>query len=118
MGYEYLGLENFGYTIKGQTLVQIFGKYFSGMEKEQAEIVPLLDDFERNMSYEYIPGVYEFMLALKESGVPMAIVTSSNDIKMQQVYKVHPELRKIPWSLKIRFMVLMQVVLQVPLWLS
>lgn len=92
MGKEYLGLEDFGHTIKGQTLVQIFGKYFSGMEKEQSEIVSMLDEFERNMSYDYIPGAFEFMTALKNAGVPMAIVTSSNDIKMQQAYKAHPEL--------------------------
>lgn len=95
MGSDYLGLENFGHTIKGQTLVQIFGKYFSGMEKEQAEIVPMLDEFERNMSYGYIPGVYEFMQSLKASCVPMAIVTSSNDVKMQQVYRAHPELPEL-----------------------
>ena len=92
MGLDYLGLEDFGHTIKGQTLVQIFGKHFSGMEKQQNEIVPLLDEFERNMSYDYIPGAYEFMVSLKAAGVPMAIVTSSNDIKMQQVHKAHPEL--------------------------
>ena len=95
MGKDYLGLEEFGHTIKGQTLVQIFGKYFEGMEKQQAEIVPMLDEFERDMSYEYIPGVYDFMLSLKEAGIPMAIVTSSNDIKMQQAYKAHPELLEI-----------------------
>lgn len=92
MGKDYLGLDEFGHTIKGQTLVQIFGKHFEGMEEQQAEIVPMLDEFERNMSYDYIPGVYEFMLSLKTAGIPMAIVTSSNDIKMQQVYKAHPEL--------------------------
>lgn len=95
MGKDYLGLEEFGHTIKGQTLVQIFGKYFEGMEKQQAEIVPMLDEFERDMSYEYIPGVYDFMLSLKEAGIPVAIVTSSNDIKMQQAYKAHPELLEI-----------------------
>ena len=95
MGKDYLGLEEFGHTIKGQTLVQIFGKYFEGMEKQQAEIVPMLDECERDMSYEYIPGVYDFMLSLKEAGIPMAIVTSSNDIKMQQAYKAHPELLEI-----------------------
>lgn len=94
-GLKYLGIEDFGHVIKGQTLVQILGKYFEGMDAIKAELVEELDDFERNMSYEYIPGVYEFMLALKAAGVPMAIVTSSNDIKMQQAYKAHPELLDI-----------------------
>lgn len=95
MGMQYLGLEDFGHTIKGQTLVQIFGKYFNGMEKEQKEIVPLLDEFEKQMSYDYIPGAHEFMLSLKEAGIPMAIVTSSNDAKMAHAYKAHPEIIEI-----------------------
>ncbi len=92
IGKDYLGLEDFGRTIKGQTLVQIFGKYFDGMIREQEEIVPMLNEFERNMTYGYIPGAEEFMKELKDAGIPMAIVTSSNDIKMSNAYKAHPEL--------------------------
>ena len=92
IGKDYLGLEDFGCTIKGQTLVQIFGKYFDGMIREQEEIVPMLNEFERNMTYGYIPGAEEFMKELKAAGIPIAIVTSSNDIKMSNAYKAHPEL--------------------------
>ncbi|MBE6235677.1 MAG: HAD family hydrolase [Bacteroidales bacterium] len=92
IGMDYLEMEGFGHTIKGQTLVQIFGKYFAGMQKEQEEIVPQLNAFERGMTYDYIPGAYEFMRSLKEAGIPMAIVTSSNDVKMANAYKAHPEL--------------------------
>ena len=92
IGREYLGQEEFGHTIKGQTLVQIFGKYFEGMDREQEEIVPQLNEFEANMSYDYIPGAQAFMKELKAAGIPMAIVTSSNDIKMSNAYKAHPEL--------------------------
>jgi HAD superfamily hydrolase (TIGR01509 family) len=94
-GMQYLGLEDFGHKIKGQTLVQIFGRYFNGMEKEQGEIVSRLDEFEKNMSYEYIPGAHDFMLSLKAAGIPMAIVTSSNEAKMANVYKAHPEITGI-----------------------
>lgn len=92
IGKEYLGLDEFGHTIKGQTLVQIFGKYFDGMLKAQEEIVPQLNEFESNMSYGYIPGAYSFMQELKAAGIRSAIVTSSNDAKMANVYKAHPEL--------------------------
>lgn len=92
IGKDYLGMEDFGRTIKGQTLVQIFGKYFDGMIREQEEIVPMLNEFERNMTYGYIPGAEGFMKELKAAGIPMAIVTSSNDIKMSNAYKAHPEL--------------------------
>lgn len=95
IGREYLGQEDFGHTIKGQTLVQIFGKYFEGMDREQEEIVPQLNEFEANMSYDYIPGAQAFMKELKTAGIPMAIVTSSNDIKMSNAYKAHPELLEL-----------------------
>ena len=95
IGREYLGQEEFGHTIKGQTLVQIFGKYFESMDREQEEIVPQLNEFEANMSYDYIPGAQAFMKELKAAGTPMAIVTSSNDIKMSNAYKAHPELLEL-----------------------
>ena len=95
IGREYLGQEEFGHTIKGQTLVQIFGKYFDGMDREQEEIVPQLNEFEANMSYDYIPGVYRFMQELKAAGIRSAIVTSSNDVKMTNAYKAHPELLEL-----------------------
>lgn len=92
MGKEYLGLDDFGRIIKGQTLLQIFGGHFEGMAREQEEIVRRLNEYEAGMSYDYIPGADEFMRQLKASGVPMAIVTSSNEPKMKNVRKVHPEL--------------------------
>lgn len=92
IGKEYLGIDDFGRVIKGQTLFQIFGSHFNGMAKEQEEIVRKLDEYEAGMSYDYIPGADEFMKQLKASGVPMAIVTSSNEQKMKNVRKAHPEL--------------------------
>ena len=95
MGMDYLGLEDFGHTIKGQTLVQIFSKYFDGKLKDQQEIVPQLNAFEQNMSYDYIPGALEFMQELKKKDIRSAIVTSSNDIKMSNAYAAHPELHDL-----------------------
>ena len=94
-GKDYLGLDDFGHTIKGQTLIQIFSKYFDDMVKEQESIVPDLNAFEQNMSYDYIPGAYEFLRELREKGIRSAIVTSSNDIKMTNVYAAHPELHDL-----------------------
>lgn len=92
MGTEYLGFEDFGRRIKGQTLVQIFGGHFSGMLKEQEEVVARLNEYEAAMSYDFLPGVVDFLHELKEAGVPTAIVTSSNQPKMEQVYRAHPQL--------------------------
>ena len=94
-GKDYLGLDNFGHTIKGQTLVQIFGKYFDGMTREQEMIVPDLNAFEKTMSYDYIPGAYEFLKALKSRGIRTAIVTSSNDKKMEKLYARNPEFKSM-----------------------
>ena len=92
MGKEYLGLEDFGRIIKGQTLFQIFGRHFDGMVREQEEIVRKLNEYEAGMNYDYIPGADSFMRQLKSAGVPMAIVTSSNEPKMRNVRRAHPEL--------------------------
>ncbi len=91
IGKEYLGIDEFQFMIKGQALFQIL-EHFSGMEDEVQGIVAQLDEFEADMSYDYVPGVYEFMTGLKAAGVPMAIVTSSNEIKMANVRRAHPEL--------------------------
>lgn len=87
-------LPEFGRLIKGQTLKQIYDKYFAGMEDVQREITEGLNNFERNMLYEYIPGVEAFMDDLRANGVKIAIVTSSNEAKMENAYKVHPELKR------------------------
>lgn len=92
MGLEYLGLEDFGRRIKGQTLGQIFDGNFSSVRDRQDEIVARLNRYEAEMSYEYLPGVEDFLKELKAEGVRTAIVTSSNNIKMEQVYRSHPEL--------------------------
>ncbi len=92
MGWEYLGDDDFQIKVKGQTLGQILGGHFLGVQDKHDEIVAQLDEYERNMSYDYIPGVLEFMVKLKEEGVPLAIVTSSNEPKMANVRRTHPEL--------------------------
>ena len=92
-GRKYLNIEGFGSVIKGQTLKQIFGKHFAAFsERELRTIEDSLNEYESQMSYEFIPGAREFLLELKNAGVPTAIVTSSNDMKMSQIYRVHPQL--------------------------
>ena len=53
-------LPEFGRLIKGQTLTQIYANYFAGMEEVQREITEDLNKFEKNMLYNYIPGVEGF----------------------------------------------------------
>lgn len=94
MGEKYLGKQNFGITIKGQTLVQILDQYVEdpamGVLLEEA-----VDKFEKKMDYEFVPGAYEFLKKVKEAGIPSAIVTSSNEKKMAKVYEIHPDLKEM-----------------------
>ena len=62
------------------------------MSKDKDEIIRELYEYERNMSYDYLPGADGFMKDLHARGIPMAIVTSSNDAKMVNVRRAHPEL--------------------------
>ncbi len=76
--------------IKGQTLTQIYDKYFSGgLESKRGLITRRLDEFEGNMPFEYIPGFETFVKDLRARGVKTAVVTSSNRKKMSAVYRRH-----------------------------
>ena len=88
-------ISNFGHHIKGQTLTQIYTQYFRESEGLQNEITRQLLDYELTMHFEYIPGVMDFIHKLREKGVKVAIVTSSNDAKMANAYREHPELKSM-----------------------
>lgn len=86
---EHPGLE---YEIKGQTLVQIYDAWFSGpLEPQQAVITERLNRFEQQMSYDYVAGFTAYIADLRSQGIKTAVVTSSNQEKMQAVYRSHPE---------------------------
>ena len=86
-------IDNFEHVIKGQTLVQIYDKYFTGEEEKQKEITTILYEYERNMSFNYITGFELFIKELRSKGIKTAVVTSSNLVKMQNVYNKHPEFK-------------------------
>lgn len=86
-------IPNFGHHIKGQTLIQIYKQFFREPEGLQDEITRQLLDYELTMHFEYIDGVVDFMKELRKKGVKLAIVTSSNDAKMANAYREHPELK-------------------------
>ena len=86
-------IDNFEHLIKGQTLVQIYDKYFAGEEEKQKEITTILYDYERNMPFNYIAGFEDFVKEIKSKGIKTAVVTSSNLEKMQNVYNKHPEFK-------------------------
>lgn len=89
---EIPGLEN---KIKGQTLVQIFDGWFSGVKDEQPKIVERLDEFESRMDFIYVSGFEGFITGLRKKGIKTAIVTSSNLPKMRSLYEKHPEVKDL-----------------------
>lgn len=93
-GSRYLEFENFGPHIKGQTLGQIYEKHFAGQTAVQEQITRDLGCFERKMTYDYLPGVEAFIADLRRNGVKIAVVTSSNEEKMANVYRAHPDFKQ------------------------
>lgn len=95
MGRKYCPqIADFEYVIKGQTLVQIFDRYFPGKEEKQHQITQSLNDYEKNMPYDYVDGFENFIKDIQSKGIKTAIVTSSNLAKMENVYARHPEFKK------------------------
>ena len=86
--------KDFGLKIKGQTLVKILGDYFPE-ENERKAITDAINDFERKMSYPFVPGVENYIKSLKSNGIRTAVVTSSNLLKMENVYRCHPGFREM-----------------------
>ena len=90
---EHPGLEH---EIKGQTLVQIYDAWFAGpLAEKQQLITSRLNEFEKQMDYAYIAGFEDYIKDLRKQGIKTAVVTSSNQIKMEAVYQHHPELKDL-----------------------
>ena len=90
---EHPGLEH---EIKGQTLTQIYDRWFSGaLAAEQESITHRLDAYEEGMHYDYIAGFEALVADLRAHGVLTAVVTSSNVPKMESVYRYQPNFRKL-----------------------
>ncbi len=90
---EHPGLEH---EIKGSTLTQIYDRWFSGpLAGEQAAITERLNDFEAQMQFEFIGGFEQLIADLHAHGVKTAVVTSSNQPKMESVYRAQPGFRQL-----------------------
>ena len=89
-------IEHFERVIKGQTLAQIYERFFQGkLAPLQEKITPELNIFEENMTFPYISGVKDFILSLRKEGISTAVVTSSNEKKMNNVYLSKPEFKSL-----------------------
>lgn len=86
-------LEN---EIKGQTLIQIYDRYFSeDLQAKRVLITERLNLFEKQMAFDYVDGFKAFVVDLHNHGVKTAVVTSSNVSKMNVVYEKHPDFKQL-----------------------
>lgn len=75
--------------VKGSTLNDILTRYFKE-EDVRVKVVAAIDNFETTMPFYYINGFEEYFRKIKETGYKCAVVTSSNDKKMANVFNRHP----------------------------
>lgn len=79
------GIPNFAYVIKGTTLPKILDTYFTDPEI-RVHVLDHLREQEKNMRYVIFPHVVDFLKQLRLEGIPTAIVTSSNETKMADLF--------------------------------
>lgn len=87
-----VGIDDFAQRIKGTTISDILATYFPPSQHEA--ILAELKNFEANMRYSLFPGVADFLGSIRRAGIKAAIVTSSNDAKMQRLWEQLPGLRQ------------------------
>lgn len=82
------GIIDFEYVIKGNALFKILNTYFA--HDVHQDIINRVHAFENDIYYPLYDGVTDFLSQLKDVGIPSAIVTSSDNVKMESLYKQHP----------------------------
>ncbi len=85
------GIDNYAVAIKGTTLPVILNNYKSEVVK--SDITRRLMEFQARMPFEAFPGAVEFLEKLKQTGIPAALVTSSDEQKVERLFEALPELR-------------------------
>ena len=88
------GVENFAIAIKGNTLQRILADYFPDNDVKQ-DILERIKDFEINMRYKPFAEAIRFINELKRNQFRIAIVTSSSQNKMDNLYAQNPGFREM-----------------------
>lgn len=84
------GKENFASVIKGQTLTRILSENYPDREV-QLKVKEMLHEKEKEMSYKYCPNAEDFLDSLNEKKLKIAVVTSSDEVKMNHLYADIPD---------------------------
>lgn len=77
-------------VIKGCTLTSILDTYFTDTDRKA--VTDKLYELEAKMSYYFAPGAERFLNECKRLGIPMALVTSSDNYKMGHLTEQMPGL--------------------------
>jgi len=86
-----LGIEDFVNLIKGTTNPDIISLYFSHFpESTQQEVIEANKANELKMDIITFPGALEFLENVKKAGIPMGLVTSSDDYKLEYIFSQLP----------------------------
>lgn len=84
-----LGIDNFAEIIKGTTLPYLLETYFSNHSEEFRQmVIKESTDYEKTMPIPPMPGSIEFIRLLKEKGVQIGLVTSSDNTKVQRAFQL------------------------------
>jgi HAD superfamily hydrolase (TIGR01509 family) len=85
------GIENFEKVIKGTTLPNIFSRYFSHLQEDRLkELEAVCHAFDLQLEMITIPGAVEFLSASKKAGIKTGLVTSSDNEKLESVFRKLP----------------------------
>lgn len=79
------------HKIKGMTLDNILATHYPDPDVA-TQVRAALHELESQMTYRWLPGAREFVTSLIERGIPRALVTSSDNKKMQHLREELPEL--------------------------
>lgn len=85
-----LNIPHFADLIKGQTMPRIMNTYFSGFSEEfRQKVWKESSEYESQMPLPLMPGSLEFLQILKDKGVKMGLVTSSDQQKINRAFRLY-----------------------------
>lgn len=86
---------DFAESLKGHTLTHIYSTHFAADAKARELVRRRLEDFEAQMNYPLISGCMEYVQTLRKKGWGLAVVTSSDRVKMECFYRSHPDFPRL-----------------------
>lgn len=95
IGNKYIpNVKNFAQQIKGNHIKNIYENYLSHISIDEWEdIVEYIRDLGKKMNYNYVEGAKEFLQELKSRNHLTALVTSSDNNKLDILFSKLPEIK-------------------------